>query len=62
MCGDEHLHSATGLVLPGTSNAPPMETMRPIFDVIVRESLRMRRARFVKGPKATYVMVLGGYA
>jgi hypothetical protein len=57
----KYSHSATGLVFPGTSNAPPMHTTRPIRSLTVVASRRTISARFVRGPIAMYVMLLAGW-
>lgn len=57
-----YLHSATGVVFPGTSKAPPMQTIRPMRSVTSWLSLRIINARFVRGPRAMYVTLLGGRA
>jgi hypothetical protein len=57
-----NIHSATGLVFPGTSKAPPIQTIRPMRSVTSWLSLRIINARFVRGPRAMYVTLLDGRA
>jgi len=54
------VHSATGLVLPGTSIAPPMTTQRPILSRRSGPFTRNACAKLVSGPRAMYVTVLPG--
>lgn len=54
------VHSATGLVLPGTSRAPPIHTTRPILSFNVLGSKRAVCASVVSGPRMMYVILLGG--
>lgn len=50
-----------GLVFPGTSRAPPMETIRPMRSVTSLLSLRIIKAKLVRGPNTMYVTLLGGF-
>lgn len=52
-------HSATGLVFPGTSSAPPMLTTRPIFSPNTEPVCCTACASVVRGPNAMYVMLCG---
>jgi len=49
---EQDIHSATGLVFPGTSTAPPIEMILPIRSPTSWLSLRIIKARFVSGPSA----------
>src|SRR5215468_5052869 len=48
------LNSASGVILPGTSTAPPMMTTRPVLRR-ASASRRTASARFVNGPRAMSV-------
>ena len=54
-CGP-YLHSATGLVFPGTSSAPPIQITRPRRSLTKERFARNAVARFVSGPSAMYVI------
>jgi len=54
------IHSAKGVVFPGTSKAPPMQTIRPTRSVTSLLSLRIINAKLVRGPNARYVTLLAG--
>ena len=51
-------HSATGVVLPGTRNAPPMAIQRR-SSLGSAGSIRTATARFVSGPSVTSVISPG---
>ena len=53
-------HSAEAVIFPGTSNAPPIITTRPIRSRTSVPSMRSIRARLVSGPNTIYVTERGG--